>query len=84
MQRNVACIQLPLLIPQGRSGGTTATEPNDSDVRVPLGYSAVRLGSEQHDPGVGPGPVASLGLGRTSSPRTPPPQRVAEAELGIG
>ena len=40
--------------------------------------SAVQLGPEQLDLG----PVVNLGRGRTSSSRTPP-QREAEAELGL-
>ena len=39
---------------------------SDTDVRVASSYNALRLGPEQH----GSGPVAELGRGRTSSPRS--------------
>ena len=46
-------------VTQGRPCGTTAAEPDDSDVRRACRHNVVQLGPEQHDPG----PVANLGRG---------------------
>ena len=77
--QRVAWSARTIQLTHGRPSGPKAAEPDDSEARLARGHRAVRLGPDHHDPG----PVANLGLGRTSSPRTPP-QLEAEAELGLG